>query len=134
MDGLKTQLHPKGLAVRQPFQHGHDLFPQAVRPGGDGKGHNVLPFDGPAEQPLQFLHIPVGVGEGLEVGDIFGMGTGLGGYPRLCCFHLCRNIPYRGKGPGAVTEDAPAPSILPVGTGAAGGQGQLIDLGPIPGL
>ena len=136
VDGLQSQLHPHRLdtvQLPQQFQH---FRPKTVRAGGNGQRHHIFRRDGRHVQLPQTLHGAVGVGEGLEIGDIAGV------LPRLRChtaagrLHLGGNVPDLRKGAGAVAEDA-APGIqsaVPIGTGTAGGQGQLVHLRAVDGL
>ena len=64
----------------------------------------------------------------LKIGDVAGIWPRLSRYPGLSRRQLLPDIPRRRERSGAVTENA-APAAqgpVPVGTGAAGGQGELI--------
>ena len=70
MDGLQAQLQPDGFYPVEAGAEIQDVLRQAVGAGGDGEDLHLRVADGGGEQGFQIVHRRVGVGVGLEVGDI----------------------------------------------------------------
>ena len=106
MDGLEAQLHPYRLFLVQPGKENHSLIRQTVGPGADGQGADLRQGDGLCKQGFQIGERGVGVGVGLEIGDIQGVGTGLFLHQFFCqvCLLPERELLLGGKIPGAALD------------------------------
>ena len=67
MDGLKAQLYSDGLDLIQGRKKIEYIVGQAVRPGADGKGHDIRVCDGLGENFPEIVHRSISVGISLEV-------------------------------------------------------------------
>ena len=67
MDGLKAQLYSDGLDLIQGRKKIEYIVGQAVRPGADGKGHDIRVYDGLGENFPEIVHRSISVGISLEV-------------------------------------------------------------------
>ena len=139
MNGLKAQLHRDGLSPVQLPKHLHHFLRKAVRPGADGDPQDVLLRHGLRKDLPKPRHRSIGIGEGLKIPDVASQALlrKLALHQGLCPADLLlhRQPGRSGKVPGAsgTAEDAsPLPQgPVPVGTGAAGLQGQAIDLSAV---
>ena len=135
MDGLKAQLHPHGFDVIQLAQQIQHLLRQAVGTGGDGEGGDVGTVDDRFKEGLEALHWGVGVGVGLEVGDVaaapkFGGNAGFGLGDLLLQRQVCRRGEVAGAAGGAEDTASVAQRPVSVGTGHAAVERQLVDFLP----
>ena len=132
MDGLQAQFDGNRLDCIDLPEQLHRFLGQAIRPGADGKSYDIVRGDGLQIPPTQGLNGGIGIGKRLEISDIFAaFALGFNTFFRL--FQLLRDAaPLFGEFSAAVagTENAAAVAqcAIPVGTGEACVDGQLIDL------
>ena len=131
VNGLQSQFHGNRLYGIDFRQKRHHIAAQTVRPGTDGQSDDLFRSNGLAVQLPQLFHRGIGVGKGLEIGDIFSVSV-LAADPSFGPFQLKDNG-FRtalGKLAAAGAENtAPASQrSVPVGTGETAVQGQLIHL------
>ena len=70
MDGLQAKLHPYRFYLIKFPQQVHHVRPQAVRSGCNGQGRCVRVEDSVRKHSPEMGERGIGVGIGLEVGDI----------------------------------------------------------------
>ena len=131
--GLQSKLNADGLYAVEFFQKRDDVLRQAVWPGADGKPHYEVRFYGLTKQSLQLFHRGIGASEGLKVGNIFS-GFAFGFDPLFGKLQLVFDAAadalgkLTASGAGAEGTAAGTQMAVPVGTGEAAVQRQLIYL------
>ena len=133
MDGLQAELDPDGLFRVQPLQQCDHRIRQAVRPRGDRQRRNILRRKRLCEQALHARDAAISVREVLKISNVFATAV-FTGHARLGCLNLLRNVQcaVSGEGtgtvPGAENTAARTDSPVPVRTGKAAVERELIDL------
>ena len=132
MDRLKPQFHADIFFPSQPGEQCNGFLRQTVRPGSDCQTHDILRFHRRPEHGFHPLNRGIGIGKGLEIGDVFSAGAFFL-HPLLRLGKLVRHAFPRGgelsaARAGAEPASADAQSPIPVGAGEAAVQRQLIDL------
>ena len=131
MDGLQAQFHSDRFDPVQFGQQGDHILRQAVRPGTHGQAHDILRRQSGGEFLPQDFHRGIGVGEGLEVRDVFAAFV-FGADPGFCLFQLGGNgtvFPggkFSAAGGGAEYAAAETHPAVPVGAGETAVDGQFI--------
>lgn len=122
VNGLKPQFHPEEVLPIDLLQQVQHVFPQAVRPGGDGDAVDSGIRKGIVIVFSKNRHRRVGVGVVLEVGDVPGIGPFLAEE-----FNLLRDGRGELAGTGRRKEGAApgAQGAVPVGAGESRIQREL---------
>lgn len=133
MDGLQAELDPDGLFRVQPLQQRDHSIRQAVRPRGDRQRHNVLRRKRLREQLLHAREAAISVREVLKIGNVFTAAV-FTVHAHLGRLDLLRDVQcaVSGEGtgtvPGAENTATRTDSPVPVRTGKAAVERELIDL------
>ena len=126
--GLQTSSDQTARIIRRGYPF--SVYRDAVRPGADGKANNILGRYGLKIELSQLFYRAIGVGKGLEIGNIFTVSFYFAADPLLCQIQLlCRGAVFGKIAASCFRAEKTAfcsQSSIPVGTGKASVQRQLI--------